>query len=452
MVGGASPSDMSMKTSVVAYVFAIVAAAAGALVGLYVIDPSVNFSLLGGAGWLTAVSILGTILSYRVQGSTFGAVSFIPFLTAFVLYPSWATVAMVGTGGLLAEMVKPKIALKRAFNVGQIVLAGCASIATYNLLGGRSLQVDPAFQAVPHIFAVVVFLLVNTLAVAAVVGLAEGKSIIRLWYEGNIAGVVYDVVAIFVVYGFARAYVDWGGWGVLVLCALIIGLRLTYQSKHQLETTNKELLELFVQTVEFRDPYTSGHSQRVRRFSRIIAEVIGLPAKEIERISKAALLHDVGKIHEIFAPILMKPGRLTPEERAIMELHPIKSAELVAKISELQDIIPAVRHHHENWDGTGYPDRLKGKEIPLGSRIIMFADTIDAMTTDRPYRKALGEAEVRSELVKFRGIQFDPDICDALLSSPDFNRLFDQSDTGKVLSITQIMESIRKKVRTPAVA
>ena len=135
-----------------------------------------------------------------------------------------------------------------------------------------------------------------------------------------------------------------------------------------------------------------------------------------------------------------------------MELHPIKSAELVAKISELQDIIPAVRHHHENWDGTGYPDRLKGKEIPLGSRIIMFADTIDAMTTDRPYRKALGEAEVRSELVKFRGIQFDPDICDALLSSPDFNRLFDQSDTGKVLSITQIMESIRKKVRTPAVA
>ena len=135
-----------------------------------------------------------------------------------------------------------------------------------------------------------------------------------------------------------------------------------------------------------------------------------------------------------------------------MELHPIKSAELVAKISELQDIIPAVRHHHENWDGTGYPDRLKGKEIPLGSRIIMFADTIDAMTTDRPYREALGEAEVKAELIKFRGIQFDPEICDALLNSPDFKRLFDQSDTGKVLSLTQIMDSLKKRVRTPAVA
>lgn len=135
-----------------------------------------------------------------------------------------------------------------------------------------------------------------------------------------------------------------------------------------------------------------------------------------------------------------------------MELHPVKSAELVAKISELQDIVPAVRHHHENWDGTGYPDRLKGREIPLASRIIMFADTIDAMTTDRPYRKALGETEVRAELAKFRGTQFDPDICDALLQSPDFNRLFDYSDSGKILSLTQMMESIRKKVRTPAVA
>ena len=136
-----------------------------------------------------------------------------------------------------------------------------------------------------------------------------------------------------------------------------------------------------------------------------------------------------------------------------MELHPIKSAELVEKISELQDIVPAVRHHHENWDGSGYPDRLRGKEIPLASRIIMFADTIDAMTTDRPYRRALGEAEVRAELEKWRGIQFDPDICDSLLASPDFARLFDTNDDGSVYSLTQIFETIRKRrIKTPAVA
>lgn len=212
----------------------------------------------------------------------------------------------------------------------------------------------------------------------------------------------------------------------------MVGLRSTYRSKHQLETTNKELLELFVYTVEFRDPYTSGHSQRVSRFSRIIAQLIRLGLKDIERISTAALLHDVGKIHEIFAPILLKPGRLTPDERAIMELHPIKSAELVAKISDLQDIVPAVRHHHENWDGTGYPDRLEGRDIPLGARMIRVADTIDAMTTDRPYRKALGEIEVRSELKKFREIQFDPAICDVLVASQGFASFFDQNDSERV--------------------
>ncbi|MBL0940283.1 MAG: HD-GYP domain-containing protein [Gemmatimonadaceae bacterium] len=441
-----------MKTSVIAYVYAIVAVAAAALVGTFVSSPAVDWGLAGGAFALTLVAFLGAIFNYRVQGSTFGEVSFIPYLTAIVLYPSWLTIAVVGVGALVAEIIKPKSAIKRAFNVAQIVLASAVSVWVYQALGGISLQVASSFHATPHIAAVVVFLLVNTFAVAAAIGLAEGKSIVKTWSKGNAAGLVYDVIAIPVVYACARAYVDWGAGGVVALCAIVLGVRFTYQSKHQLETTNRELLELFVQTVEFRDPYTSGHSQRVSRFSRIIAQVIGLPQKEIERISTAALLHDVGKIHEIFAPILMKPGRLTPEERAIMELHPIKSAELVAKISDLQDIVPAVRHHHENWDGTGYPDQLKGKDIPLGSRIIMFADTIDAMTTDRPYRKALTEVDVRDELKKWRGAQFDPDICDALLNSPDFGRLFDKNDSGNIQSLTQIIDIVRKRVRTPAVA
>lgn len=432
--------------------YAVIVASAAALVGSYWYSPAVDFGLAGGAFALTLVAFLGAVFNYRVQGNTFGEVSFIPYLTAIVLYPSWLTIAVVGLGALVAELIKPKSAIKRAFNVAQIVLAGAASVTAYVLLGGVSLQLKPEFVALPHIASVVVFLLVNTIAVAAAIGLAESKSIIRTWYKGNVAGLVYDVIAIPVVYAFARAYVDWGAGGVVALCAIVLGVRFTYQSKHQLETTNRELLELFVQTVEFRDPYTSGHSQRVKRFSRIIAQVIGLTQKDIDRISTAALLHDVGKIHEIFAPILMKPGRLTPEERAIMELHPIKSAELVAKISDLQDIVPAVRHHHENWDGTGYPDQLKGKDIPLGSRIIMFADTIDAMTTDRPYRKALTEQDVRDELKKWRGIQFDPTICDALLSSPDFSRLFDKNDSGNIQSLTQILDIIRKRVRTPAVA
>ena len=179
-----------------------------------------------------------------------------------------------------------------------------------------------------------------------------------------------------------------------------------------------------VKAIEARDPYTSGHSRRVSHYAKLIARALGLNSREIERIATAALLHDVGKIHEIYAPILRKPDKLTADEWAVMQTHPIKSAELVSTVSQLRDLVSAVRHHHENWDGSGYPDGLAGEQIPLGSRVVLIADTIDAMTTDRPYRKALGEVQVRSELTKYRGRQFDPKICDELLASPMFGLLF----------------------------
>jgi HD-GYP domain-containing protein (c-di-GMP phosphodiesterase class II) len=143
------------------------------------------------------------------------------------------------------------------------------------------------------------------------------------------------------------------------------------------------------------------------------------------------LLHDVGKIDQRFAAILQKPGRLTEEERAVIELHPVISAELVSRVSGLSDLVPSVRHHHERWDGQGYPARIAGETIPLFARIITFADTIDAMTTDRPYRKALGSAEVRAELLRNRGKQFDPAICDRLLASPTFQELFGRPILGE---------------------
>jgi putative nucleotidyltransferase with HDIG domain len=179
-----------------------------------------------------------------------------------------------------------------------------------------------------------------------------------------------------------------------------------------------------VAAIEARDPYTSGHSRRVADKAGVIARALGLRDRDIGRIVAAALLHDVGKIHEVFGPILSKPGRLTTEEQVIMRTHPVKSAELAGTVTELRDVVPLIRHHHENWDGTGYPDGLKGEGIPLGSRIIMFADTIDAMTTDRPYRAALDANAVRKELLRYRGTQFDPTICDTLLRSAEYSKLF----------------------------
>jgi HD-GYP domain-containing protein (c-di-GMP phosphodiesterase class II) len=155
----------------------------------------------------------------------------------------------------------------------------------------------------------------------------------------------------------------------------------------------------------------------------IIGKAAGLSGRAIERLGKAALLHDVGKIHEMYAPILRKPDKLTADEWAIMKTHPVKSAELVGAVSHLRDIVPAIRHHHENWNGTGYPDAVEGKAIPLFSRIIAIADTIDAMTTTRPYRAARSLEDVRAELAAMSGKQFDPLICVAVLESIFFKKL-----------------------------
>jgi putative nucleotidyltransferase with HDIG domain len=224
-------------------------------------------------------------------------------------------------------------------------------------------------------------------------------------------------------------YVAWlsvnlGFFGTAGMAIPILLVRQLYRTTVELTTVTEELLELMVAAIEARDAYTSGHSRRVAKASEIIAKAMGLSHEEVERVSVAALLHDVGKIDEKFGPILAKEGRLTPEEWEIMKKHPVRGAELVGLLSSLRDVVAPVRHHHENWDGTGYPDGLRGEGIPLASRIIMFADTLDAITTDRPYRKALGIEEARAEFIRFRAKQFDPTICDRVVSGDVWSELY----------------------------
>lgn len=161
------------------------------------------------------------------------------------------------------------------------------------------------------------------------------------------------------------------------------------------------------------------------RASRLIAqEHGGLSSDEIEKIYKAALLHDVGKMYEEFAPLLRKESKLTAEERELLQTHAIRSAELVGIVSGFKGtVLDSVRSHHERWDGRGYPNGIAGEDIPFGARIIMVSDTVDAMTTDRPYRKALGVDVVIAELQKHRGTQFDPRLVDLVVGSVTIRRV-----------------------------
>jgi len=177
-------------------------------------------------------------------------------------------------------------------------------------------------------------------------------------------------------------------------------------------------IEVLATAIDAKDPYTQGHSRRVTQYSVAIAEELNLTPKEIESIRYAGLLHDVGKIG-IKDSIIRKPGRLTDEEYAIIKKHPAIGAKILRPVDFLADKIPGVLHHHEYFDGRGYPEHLTGENIPLAGRIICVADAFDAMTTNRPYRKGLSVKTAVGELQKFSGKQFDPICVEAFLKAFD---------------------------------
>ncbi len=185
-------------------------------------------------------------------------------------------------------------------------------------------------------------------------------------------------------------------------------------SSRELEATLLETIETLNAAVEARDPYTAGHSQRVRRVSLAIGRELRLPAKQLGALATASLFHDIGKIGMPDA-ILTKPDRLDRAEAAIMREHVTRGAEIIARITSLRDSVPAIRHHHERWDGLGYPDGLSGTDIPVDAAIIAIADAWDAMTTDRPYAVALDMAEAMLQIQAGRGKQFSPVVVDAFL-------------------------------------
>lgn len=185
-----------------------------------------------------------------------------------------------------------------------------------------------------------------------------------------------------------------------------------------------DLKELFIgavktlsSAIDAKSSWTAGHSERVTKYAMTIAKEIGMEDKDLRNLELAGLLHDIGKIGT-YEAILDKPGKLTDEELHIMRQHPVKGAEILAPIKQLKEIIPAIRHHHEFYDGKGYPDGLKGESIPLMARIMSVADAVDAMTADRPYRKGKSMDTIIEELKKGSGTQFDPKIVEIFLKNP----------------------------------
>lgn len=407
---------MAQPRAVKLYVGAAVLAAVGLIASL-VPDPGMTSHWIAISGFGALAVLLEQSSTSLLFGAT-GSVVFIIHISAAILFGPFAGVVVAGVATATSEILIRRVPLKAVFNTAQKVLSVGAAGQAYVLLGGavplRSIEADGWAFAV----LAILYFATNGVLVSGAISLSSGRPFREVWTTNSRGSLGYDLVAsglaIMVVWFFQR----FGALGLVTIIVPVVVIRSVYDMYHRLQAQSREMLELMVKAIEARDPYTSGHSVRVSAMSRAIATEMKLPYEKVELIATAALLHDVGKIHEKFAPVLRKPGRLTDEEQQILQEHPVKSAELVGVISNFRGtVLESVRGHHERWDGNGYPDRLKGSDIPLGARIITIADTVDAMRTDRPYRPAATYEDTIRELERCRGTQFDPQVIDVALGS-----------------------------------
>jgi putative nucleotidyltransferase with HDIG domain len=386
--------------------------------------PSVDFV---GLAAFAALAILANVtgFAFSVGSHNVGSrISFVPIFAAALVFPPAAVMLLAAISEVAGEIkIGHFKAWRVAANVSQASLSYYAAAVVYVYFNGPASGLDPEkfHISVPSfLLLVLTYFVLNYLFVSTFFALRGGEPLTEILAKavgpkgGNLW---YDFLASPIAVLTALLCVQLGPWGLLVVLLPLLLVRYSYMSKVELQAANRDLLTVLIKAIETRDPYTSGHSVRVKQMARAIAEDMGLPSRLVEKVETAALLHDIGKIESLYAEIISKDSSLTERERAVIKTHATKGAELLENLTSFDSVVvEGVRHHHERYDGTGYPDGLTGKAIPVAARIIMMCDAIDAMLSDRPYRNALPMAHVRTEMLRCSGTQFDPELVDVVLN------------------------------------
>jgi len=388
---------------------------------IYFNPPPVSTDWYIAFGTLLALAVASDLMALTITDSgASSVVDFLPHLAAVVLLGPTGAVALTLLGEISSVIVLRRERYRVAFNVFQIILATGVAAVLFRSFGGESSLEEIAFRSSfpPFVLAAAGYFAVNTTSVCYAVSLLEKRPFGEVWRDAAGGLIVFDLVMSSLAFLIAYLYVRWGAVSLLAAIIPIIGLRYTYGVNLELQRLNQDLLRVLIRTLEARDKYTSGHSVRVAERALRIARQLGLRPRQARIVETGALLHDIGKIDLAYGEILRQAGPLTPEQRELIRAHPDKGVEIVSAVRSLDpEILGCIRHHHEWFDGSGYPVGIAGEDIPIGARIIMICDSVDAMVTDRPYRKALGVEQVRKELLRNSGTQFDPVVVEASLDA-----------------------------------
>jgi len=369
-------------------------------------------------------------------GNTSVSTSAAPILAGTLLYGPLGAVTLSTTFALVAKLKYHSPTNRFIFNSANQMIAGLLLTGLFMLTGISFVEKSPIIQMILSIGSAGIIYLITTGLVIVAIYLDTGVSPKQVWKEKFSWLAPYYIsmglIAYAMVFGFQKA----GVIGLFVILVPLLMLRLSQKqyidrttaivnelreknallenSAQEITNLNEGLLTALAEVIDLRNPFVLGHSQHVRRYSILIAKKLGLLPKRIELIHKAGLLHDIGKLG-IPDSILLKPAPLSNQEYNTIKMHTTLGAEILEKSHSLRDLVPVIRHHHERFDGTGYPDGLHGSQIPLEARIISVADAVEAMASDRPYRKALSFQEILEELKDHAGNQFDPLVVEAVL-------------------------------------
>jgi len=339
----------------------------------------------------------------------------IDFVLILVYGPALAMLISV-LGALISEIIERKISwYKILFNASQLSLSAGIAGLVYQYTGGI-IGFQNFFEFIfPAALCAIIYCLINLVLVTMFISLDQGSRITAVW-RINFKDVLPTYLAEAPL-GFLMAivYVEVGIFGILLFFLPLLLARRSFELYTKMRKMYLETIRALAAAIDAKDPYTKGHSERVAETAVVLAQELNLSDREIENIEYTALLHDIGKIG-IKDNILSKKGSLTDQEFDKIKEHTIMGAKIIEPVDFLKNSYKAIYHHHERYNGKGYPDGIKSEDIPMLARIIAVADAYDAMGSDRPYRKKFRQDKIMKELTEQSGKQFDPEVVKALIS------------------------------------
>ncbi|MDQ2913816.1 MAG: HD-GYP domain-containing protein [Chloroflexota bacterium] len=304
------------------------------------------------------------------------------------------------------------------YNKSSSVLAAFAASLALAATRPAVAQDDPLGTTTVILIVGLAFITTNVFLAVVGVSARTSAPVTRIWAMAIRDSLFGGTAQVFIGWLMAEVGLRVGLWATLLFMVPLLLARYSFTKYAETRALFFGTVSALSQAIDAKDGFTRGHADRVSRIAGAIAREMGLSERHIEEIELAGMLHDIGKIG-VEDQILMKPTRLDPHEQELMRRHPIYGASILEPSESLRPLVPLVLHHHENYDGSGYPEGRRGEDIPLGSRIIIVADAYEAMTSDRIYRKAIGHERAMDQLNRYKAIQFDPKVVLALANLID---------------------------------